>query len=172
MQELKFHLANIAGSPTTTVSGSTTALNSLTNKDETLKVYGYVGDSTISYATGATSKDIAEAITAQSSTTGVTAYAETNVRLTVTPNSNTSSSTIISFKLTGMNTTAKVVSSTVNFGTIDGKTMADLSDLRDKINGFTGDTGIQAKLSADKQTLDLRSPDGYDILSMISICQW
>ena len=31
------------------------------------------------------SKDIAEAITAQSSTTGVTAYAETNVRLTVTP---------------------------------------------------------------------------------------
>ena len=42
--------------------------------------------------------------------------------------------------------------------------MADLSDLRDKINGFTGDTGIQAKLSADKQTLDLRSPDGYDII--------
>ena len=63
-----------------------------------------------------------------------------------------------------MNTSAKVISSTVNFGTIDGKTMADLSDLRDKINGFTGDTGIQAKLSADKQTLDLRSPDGYDIL--------
>ena len=62
-----------------------------------------------------------------------------------------------------MNSSAKVISSTVNFGTIDGKTMADLSDLRDKINGFTGDTGIQAKLSADKQTLDLRSPDGYDI---------
>ena len=76
----------------------------------------------------------------------------------------THQSTIISFKLTGMNTSAKVISSTVNFGTIDGKTMADLSDLRDKINGFTGDTGIQAKLSADKQTLDLRSPDGYDIL--------
>ena len=30
---VKFHLAIIAGSPTTTVSGSTTALNSLTNKD-------------------------------------------------------------------------------------------------------------------------------------------
>ena len=161
---VKFHLANIAGSPTTTVSGSTTALNSLTNKDETLKVYGYVGDTTISYATGATSKDISEAITAQSGITGVTAYAETNVRLTVTPDSNTSSSTIISFKLSGMNSSAKVISSTVNFGTIDGKTMSDLSDLRDKINGFTGDTGVQAKLSADKQTLDLRSPDGYDIL--------
>ena len=159
----KFHLANIAGSPSTTASNTTTALNSLTHKDETLKVYGYVGDATISYATGATSKEIGEAITAQSGTTGVTAYAETNVRLTVTPDSNTSSSTIITFKLTGMNTTAKVVSSTVNFGTIDGATLADLTDLRDKINGFTGDTGIQAKLSADKQTLDLRSPDGYDI---------
>ena len=159
----KFHLANIAGSPSTTQSGSTTDLNSSTTKDESLKVYGYVGDTTINYATGATSKDIAEAITAQSGITGVTAYAETNVRLTVTPDSNTSASTIINFNLTGMNSSAKVISSTVNFGTIDGKTMADLSDLRDKINGFTGDTGIQAKLSADKQTLDLRSPDGYDI---------
>ena len=159
----KFHLANIAGSPSTTASNTTTALSSLTTKDETLKVYGYVGDTTISYATGATSKDIAEAITAQSGITGVTAYAETNVRLTVTPDDNENSSTIITFNLTGMNTSPKVVSSTVNFGTIDGKTMADLSDLRDKINGFTGDTGIQAKLSADKQTLDLRSPDGYDI---------
>ena len=160
----KFHLANIAGSPSTTASNTTTALSSLTTKDETLKVYGYVGDTTISYATGATSKDIAEAITAQSGITGVTAYAETNVRLTVTPDDNENSSTIITFNLTGMNTSPKVVSSTVNFGTIDGTGMADLSDLRDKINGFTGDTGIQAKLSADKQTLDLRSPDGYDIL--------
>ena len=28
------------------------------------------------------------------------------------------------------------------------------------------------QLSADKQTLDLDSPDGCDILMMISICQW
>ncbi len=160
----KFHLANIAGSPSTTNSSTTTALSSLTTKDETLRVYGYVGDATISYATGATSKEISEAISAQSGITGVTAYAETNVRLTVTPDDNANTSTIISFELTGMNDTAKVISSTVNFGTIDGSGLADLSDLRDKINGFTGDTGIQAKLSADKTTLDLRSPDGYDIL--------
>jgi len=160
----KFHLANIAGSPSTTASNTTTALSSLTTKDETLRVYGYVGDATISYATGATSKEISEAISAQSGITGVSAYAETNVRLTVTPDDNANSSTIISFNLTGMNDTAKVISSTINFGTIDGTGLADLSDLRDKINGFTGDTGIQAKLSADKTTLDLRSPDGYDIL--------
>ena len=79
----KFHLANIAGSPSTTASNTTTALSSLTTKDETLKVYGYVGDATISYATGATSKEISEAISAQSGITGVSAYAETNVRLTI-----------------------------------------------------------------------------------------
>ena len=50
--------------------------------------------------------------------------------------------------------------------------MADLSDLRDKINGFTGDTGIQAKLSADKQTLDLDLLTVMTYLLMISICQW
>ena len=160
----KFHLANIAGSPSTTASNTTTALSSLTTKDETLKVYGYVGDATISYATGATSKEISEAISAQSGITGVSAYAETNVQLTVTPADNLNSSTIITFNLTGMNSSAKVVSSTVNFGTIDGTGLADLSDLRDKINGFTGDTGVQAKLSADKTSINLRSPDGYDIL--------
>ena len=37
-------------------------------------------------------------------------------------------------------------------------------DLRDKINGFSGSTGIQASLSADKSHIDLKSPDGYDIL--------
>ncbi len=162
----KFHLSNIAGAPTTTVSGSTTATASLTSKNESIKIYGYVGDADITYPTGATSKTIAETISAQSGTTGVTAYAETNMRLSVTPNSNTATgaSTIISFKITGMNTTAKVISSTIDFGKQDGTITANLSDLRDKINGFTGDTGISAKLSADKQNIDLRSPDGYDIL--------
>ena len=103
------------------LSNTTTALSSLTTKDETLKVYGYVGDATISYATGATSKEISEAISAQSGITGVSAYAETNVRLTVTPDDNANQSTIITFNLTGMNDTAKVISSTINFGTIDGK---------------------------------------------------
>merc|ERR1712054_127683 len=38
------------------------------------------------------------------------------------------------------------------------------SDLRDKINGFTGTTGIYAKLSSDKSYIDIKSPDGYDVV--------
>ena len=85
VQELNFILLILQVHLQLLSSGSTTALNSQLQRMKPLKVYGYVGDTTISYATGATSKDIAEAITAQSGITGVTAYAETNVRLTVTP---------------------------------------------------------------------------------------
>jgi flagellin len=64
-----------------------------------------------------------------------------------------------------MNVTSPVkISATISYGTGDGNFTADLSDLRDKINGFTGTTGIQASLSADKTYIDLKSPDGYDIV--------
>ena len=39
----------------------------------------------------------------------------------------------------------------------------DLSDLRDKINGFSGDTGISAKLSYDRTCMN-HVTDGYDIV--------
>ena len=63
-----------------------------------------------------------------------------------------------------MNDTAKIISASIKMGTGDGNLTADLSDLRDKISGFSGATGIQAALSADKTYIDLKSPDGYDII--------
>ena len=63
-----------------------------------------------------------------------------------------------------MNETAKIISASITMGTGDGNFTADLSDLRDKINGFSGSTGIQASLSSDKSYIDLKSPDGYDIM--------
>ena len=63
-----------------------------------------------------------------------------------------------------MNTTAVPITATVKFGTGDNSAYPDLSDLRDKINGFSGDTGINARLSADGSYLDLTSPDGHDIV--------
>ena len=106
-----------------------------------------MGTETITYPEGSNAREIADAVTAKAGTTGVTAYAETNAQITVTPNNSTdgAGSTIVSFTLQGMNTTAKTVSSTIKFGT--GETPAsnspDLSDLRDKINGVSGDTGPQ-----------------------------
>ena len=72
--------------------------------------------------------------------------------------------TVIAFDLYGMNATAVPITASVKFGTGNNSAYPDLSDLRDKINGFSGDTGINARLSSDGSYLDLRSPDGYDIL--------
>jgi flagellin len=63
-----------------------------------------------------------------------------------------------------MNTTAVPITASVKFGTGNNSAYPDLSDLRDKINGFAGDTGINARLSSDGSYLDLTSPDGYDIV--------
>ena len=162
-----FSLASLAGAPTLGESGAA-APSSATKLNESLQIYGYVGTETITYPEGSNARQIAEAVTAKSGTTGVTAYAETNAQITLTPNNSTdgSGSTIISFTLKGMNDTAKTISSTVKFGT--GETPAvnqpDLSDLRDKINGISGDTGISATLSSDKTSINLTSPDGYDIV--------
>ena len=72
---------------------------------------------------------------------------------------------MLAFDLYGMNTESPVkISATIGFGTGDEVHSADLSDLRDKINGFTGTTGIYAKLSSDKSYIDIKSPDGYDVV--------
>jgi flagellin len=163
----KFHLATLAGAPS--VAEATLAAPSSTHDiTETLTVYGHVGTETISVPDGSSSRKIAEAVTAKSGTTGVTAYAETNARITVSPNNTTdgTGNTIISFTLQGMNATPITVSSTMKFGT--GETTPanapDLSDLRDKINGYSGDTGLSATISFDRTAIDITSPDGYDIV--------
>ena len=159
----KFHLASLAGAPTVGEAG-TTAPTSEVLKTEDLTIHGYVGSTTVQVATASTAKAMAEAISATESLTGVKATAQTNARLTVTPDNNTNDYRVISFELSGMNTTSKLISASITMGTGDGNFSADLSDLRDKINGFSGATGIQASLSSDKSYIDLKSPDGYDII--------
>ena len=159
----KFHLASLAGAPTVGEAGTTAPVSEVL-KTEDITIHGYVGSTTVQVATGSTAKALAEAISATESLTGVKATAQTNARLTVTPDNNTNDYRVISFELSGMNTTSKLISASITMGTGDGNFSADLSDLRDKINGFSGSTGIQASLSSDKSYIDLKSPDGYDII--------
>ena len=160
-----FHLASLAGAPTPREAGDTTALASEVLNTEDITVHGHVGSTKVHVASGSTAKTLSEAISKTESLTGVKATAQTNARLTVTPDDNTNDYHVISFSIKGMNTeTAKNISASIKFGTTDGLSSADLSDLRDKLNGFSGSTGIQASLSADKTYIDLKSPDGYDIL--------
>ena len=159
----KFHLASLAGAPTVGEAGLA-APSSEVLKTEDITIHGHVGSTTVQVAANSTAKTLAETISATESLTGVKATAQTNARLTVTPDDNTNDYKVISFELTGMNTTPKLISASIKMGTGDGNLTSDLSDLRDKISGFSGATGIQASLSADKTYIDLKSPDGYDII--------
>ena len=162
----KFHLASLAGAPSVVQIGTDTA-SSMVNKSEDITIHGHVGSQKIDIGTSMTAKEIAAAVFARESVTGVRATAQTNAKLTVTPNNNTDDYTVVSFKIRGMNSEAadaKLVAATIKFGTTDGLRTADLSDLRDKINGISGNTGIQAVLASDKTSIHLKSPDGYDII--------
>ena len=159
----KFHLGSLAGAPSAGLVGATPVASDV-SKTESLKIYGYVGDETVTFKSAATAKDIAEAVNATTDSTGVMATSSTHARITLDPNDLTDNFTVISFDLQGMNETSVNITSTVKFGSTDGEASADLSDLRDKINGFSGDTGITAELSSDRTYLDLTSADGYDIV--------
>ena len=170
----KFHLQSIAGAPTVglgkgsyTSTGGTdqAAPSSEVLRTEDVTIHGHVGSTKVSLRQGMSSLEVANAISNKESLTGVRASSVTNARLTVSPNNNTNDKTVISFDLQGMNDTTPVkISATISYGTGDEINTADLSDLRDKINGFTGTTGIYAKLSSDKSYIDVKSPDGYDIV--------
>jgi flagellin len=170
----KFHLQSISAAPTVGLSKASysstggaeqAAPASEVLKTEDIMVHGHVGSSEVQLRTGMTALEIANAVSNQDSLTGVRASAVTNARLTVSPSNNTDDKHVIAFDLYGMNTDSPVkVSATIGFGTGDEVHSADLTDLRDKINGFTGTTGIYAKLSSDKSYSDIKSPDGYDVV--------
>ena len=160
----KFYLNTLGNAPSVGITGASTPVSSETLGAEELEIYGYVGKETAKFKNGATARDIANSIMAVESKTGVVASASTHARLTLNPDDSTDGFTVIAFDLYGMNTTAVPITASVKFGTGNNSAYPDLSDLRDKINGFSGDTGINARLSSDGSYLDLTSPDGYDIV--------
>ena len=162
-QGAKFYLNSIGNAPTVGIVGDADPVSSNVLGAEELDIYGYVGKETARFKTGATARDIAVSVNAIESKTGVVASASTHARLALQPDDSTDGFTNIAFDIYGMNTTAVPITASVKFGTGNNSAYPDLSDLRDKINGFSGDTGINAKLSADGSYLDLTSPDGYDI---------
>lgn len=159
----KFHLSTLAGAPNVAETGGVAAGSNVLAA-ENLTIYGHVGTETANITVGSTGRDIAASVNNITSSTGVTASAQTNARLTFTPNDTSSGYKIVSFDLLGMNTEAIKVTASIKLGSADGLNIADLSDLRDKISGISGNTDISATLSADGTYIDLFSPDGYDIV--------
>ena len=160
----KFYLNSLGNAPSVGLVGASDPVSSETLGAEELDIYGYVGKETAKFKNGASAREIANSVMAVESKTGVVASASTHARLTLNPDDSTDAFTVIAFDLYGMNSTAVPITASVKFGTGNNSAYPDLSDLRDKINGFSGDTGINARLSSDGSYLDLTSPDGYDIV--------
>ncbi|MFG3694315.1 flagellin [Stutzerimonas stutzeri] len=115
----------------------------------TITLTGPEGQATTgTIAAGATAKDVAAAVNAKESETGIKAEAKTKAVL-----SELSATGSVQFTLEGKSSAS--ISANISDPT-------DLSGLRDAINAKSSTTGIIAKVD-DKGTLSLESKDGYNI---------
>ena len=117
---------------------------------QTLTLTGPEGSSTAEVQVDASANTIADAVNAESATTGITATATTSATI-----NGLSSDGTVSFDLSGQNAQAVTISATVKTG--------DLSALVTAINEQTGNTGITAAVTSDTGEITLTNGDGYDI---------
>ncbi len=117
---------------------------------QTLTVVGAQGAAQVDIDAGDTAAVVAEKVNTVTADTGVSAQANTVATL-----SDLSANGSVSFSLQGTNNEAVNISATV--------LKNDLSNLVTAVNQQTGNTGITAALSADKQSVVLEQSDGYDI---------
>ncbi len=136
-----------SGSINDAVSGTTNNVGA-----QTLTVAGSLGSASIALGAGDSAKSIADAVNAKSESTGVTAGAITQAKL-----SGLSATGTVSFDLFGQNETdaAKVTASLSSTG--------DLTALSNAINEQSGKTGITATLTSDKAGVILKNAEGYDV---------
>jgi flagellin len=119
---------------------------------QTLTVTGTTGSANISIDAGMSAYEIAQRVNQQTATTGVSAAARTEAKL-----SDLSAAGTIEFKLSGKPGQDPVTIS----AKVDNPN--DLTALAKAINDQTGKTGISAQLSDDLKSITLVSTDGYDI---------
>ena len=146
-------------------ANSKASFDARVRETEDLTIYGNVGIATIDINGASTAKEIAAAVTARLSETGVSATAQTRLNVEFQETSaGTQLTDTVSFNLYGKNTSPVLISANVDFGETNGRA-GDLTELAAAVNGTTGKTGISASLNIDKDTLTLISNDGYDIVA-------
>lgn len=118
----------------------------------TLALSGALGSYSATVAASETSKATADKINAQTSSTGITATARTNVQLTFGTGA-------VSLQLLGDNTTAE----TVSFSTATGTGADDLALAIQAINEKSSKTGITAELNSTNTGVILTNTSGNDI---------
>lgn len=123
------------------------AANSIDGED--LSISGYLGSATIAVAVGASAKDVAATVNANTGSTGVSATAVTKAKL-----SSLSVAEGVAFTLTG--TASAAISVTV-------ASTSHLGEIKDAINAKSGTTGITAAFGDDTSEIVLTHLGGEDI---------
>ena len=128
---------------------------------DTMTISGQLGSANVTITAGETAKDIATNINNVFESTGVDASASTQLKFEGLATSGNTGVVSVSFDLYGSNSTAVTISSSVNLGATTGA--SNFTELRDSINAYTAQTGVEALLSTDFSYLYLTQPEGYDI---------
>jgi flagellin len=128
---------------------------------DTVTISGQLGSANVTITAGETAKEIATNINNVFENTGVDASASTQLKFEGLASSGNTGVVSVSFDLYGSNSTAVTISSSVNLGATTGA--SNFTELRDSINAYTAQTGVEAVLATDFSYLYLTQPEGYDI---------
>jgi flagellin len=128
---------------------------------DTVTISGQLGSANVTITAGETAKEIATNINNVFESTGVDASASTQLKFEGLASSGNTGVVSVSFDLYGSNSTAVTISSSVNLGATTGA--SNFTELRDSINAYTAQTGVEAVLATDFSYLYLTQPEGYDI---------
>jgi len=128
---------------------------------DTLTISGQLGSANVAITAGETARDIAKNINNVFESTGVDASASTQLKFEGLATSGNTGVVSVSFDLYGSNSSAVTISSSVNLGATTGA--SNFTELRDSINAYTAQTGVEAVLSTDFTYLYLTQSEGYDI---------
>lgn len=139
------------GTGTEAIAGASSAPASVVGGGEDLTITGDLGTKVIDVGAGNSAKDVADAVNASVSETGVSATATTKARL------ESFSTGSMSFSLTGADGTAVNVSAQIDDAN-------NVSALADAVNAKSGTTGITAELNDARDAITLTSDNGDDII--------
>ena len=128
---------------------------------DTLSISGQLGTANVTVSAGEDARTIVQNINNVFEKTGVDATASTQLKLEGIASTGNSGTVSVSFDLYGSNSSAVKISSSVNLGTTVGAT--NFTELRDSINAYTAQTGVEAILSPDFSYVYLSNSEGYDI---------
>ena len=157
---------DIATSAKLVKSASDTAATDVSHVEaDTVTINGQFGNKAISVTAGMSAKQIVDLVNQSFDDHGVDAIASTQLKLEAVASDNNTPATTgvvtVAFDLYGKNTTAVNVSAAITLGTT--KATSNVEPLRDAINAYTAQTGIEAVLSADKSNIIMTQAEGYDI---------